>query len=199
MIKLARKLDSDGFLYQPNLRYGYLLTATYDRSCQSPVSQSWPLYLSRIPYSKMSFGFNRCPTSFGPLRTGINEDQIAREANDNGADGYTYQSSLRYGRVLTKPYDRSCRSPASQSWPLFLKTITYELMQYGFNGCPIELSRTFRDVSREYIENMANEAGSDGYTYQPTLRYGAILTKPYDRQCRSPSSESWPLYLSTFP
>lgn len=196
MIKLATEVNADGFTYHPALKYGQVLKKPYDRSCQSAANQSWPLYLSKIPYTKMPYGMNNCKTTFGPLRTGVSEDDMVHEASANGADGFAYHSTLKYGRVLKKPYDRSCQSPANESWPLYLRTIKYVQVAYGFNRCKAVFGPNLHSVSEEHMARLANQAGADGFTYHPSLKYGAVLLKPYDRSCQSPTNQSWPLFLS---
>ncbi|MBU6953311.1 ankyrin repeat domain-containing protein [Hahella sp. HN01] len=123
MIKLAREANADGFVYHPSLKRGAVLTEAYDRSCQSPANQSWPLYLKKLPqvqFQKMDYGFNGCPISYGSLKSNVSEGDMINMAREASADGFIFHPSLKRGAILTEPYDRSCQSPASQSWPLYL-------------------------------------------------------------------------------
>ncbi len=72
-------------------------------------------------YRRMDFGFNGCDVQFGKLKTGVSEGDMIRLAAAAGAKGFTYQPSLRYGKLIIGDYPESCRSPANLSWPLYLK------------------------------------------------------------------------------
>jgi hypothetical protein len=45
MIRLATKVDAEGFTYHPSLKYGKLIIGDYPKGCKSPSNMSWPLYL----------------------------------------------------------------------------------------------------------------------------------------------------------
>lgn len=144
----------------------------------------------------MPYGFNNCNAKFGQIYRGVSEANMHKLARESGADGFAYQSSLRYGYVLTNVYNRSCQSPEKKSWPLFLKTIEYTKVPYGFNGCSAKFGPNVYDVTRKEVASLANQAGADGYAYHSSLKSGAVLTAPYDRTCQSPPNQSWPFYLT---
>jgi len=148
-----------------------------------------------ITYKKVPYGFNKCKVEFDSLHRDVTLAQMKEMANKVGADGFTYQPTLRYGRVLKSPYDRTCQSPANESWPLYL-TEKYAKMPYGFNRCKVNFGPLQSGVTLAHMRNTAAKSGADGFTYHPTLLAGRVLRSPYDRACQSPANQSWPLYLS---
>eukprot|EP00171_Calliarthron_tuberculosum_P014287 IDg14287t1 len=50
---------------------------------------------SGAKYTQMPYGFSGCKRSFGPLRSGISEKEMAALANAAGAYGYTYHPTLK--------------------------------------------------------------------------------------------------------
>lgn len=82
------------------------------------VSNAW----ADSNYSKMDFGFNGCDIRFGPIQRNVTEDSMAKMAAATNANGFTYTPVYNYGAVLIGQYPMNCKSPANQSWPLYLKT-----------------------------------------------------------------------------
>jgi len=73
-------------------------------------------------YTKMDFGYNGCDVTFGPLQENVSEESMATLASATNANGFTYTPVYNYGYVLIGQYPANCKSPANQSWPLYLKT-----------------------------------------------------------------------------
>ncbi len=71
----------------------------------------------------------------------------------------------------------------------------YRKMDFGFNGCSAQFGETFKGVTEAEMIKRASAANSSGFTFHPSLGYGALLLEEYPRDCRSPSNLSWPLYL----
>jgi hypothetical protein len=72
-------------------------------------------------YQKMDFGFNKCNVEFGELKRGVSETDMKRLATDAGAEGFTYQPMLKFGKLIIGAYPTGCKSPSNLSWPLYLK------------------------------------------------------------------------------
>lgn len=72
-------------------------------------------------YSRMDFGFNKCDVSWGPLQENVDEADMIQLATEAGANGFTYHEGLGYGKLLIGNYPMDCKSPTSESWPLYLK------------------------------------------------------------------------------
>jgi len=79
-----------------------------------------PFLQSSVTYQKMSYGFNGCPISYGAFHYDVSEADMVDVASEDSADGFIFHPMLSRGAVLTEPYDRSCQSPANESWPLYL-------------------------------------------------------------------------------
>lgn len=73
-------------------------------------------------YSKMTFGFNTCNASFGELHKNVTEDDMLKKASLVNSKGFSYHPTLKYGKVLIGDYPLDCKSPASESWPLYLRS-----------------------------------------------------------------------------
>ncbi|WP_163835628.1 hypothetical protein [Spartinivicinus ruber] len=198
MITLAKEVNAFGFTYHPSLKYGKLMVGPYPSGCKSPANESWPLYLSRTrAYKKMDFGFNRCDTDWGPLQSGVTEEDMIALALETNAEGFTYHPMLRYGKVLVGTYPAGCESPANESWPLYLSEIrTYKQMSFGFNRCDVQWGPLQRNVSEADMIKLAEAANAEGFTYHSSLKYGKVLVGAYPMDCQSPANESWPLYLA---
>jgi len=75
----------------------------------------------KISYKRMDFGYNNCDVHFGELKTGVSEADMIRLATTDGAEGFTYHPSLKYGRLIIGDYPKGCKSPPNLSSPLYLK------------------------------------------------------------------------------
>jgi hypothetical protein len=148
-------------------------------------------------YKKMDFGFNNCKVTWGPMQHNVTEADMVKLANDANANGFTYQPELKYGALLVGNYPEGCHSPANQSWPFYLRELkTYKLMDFGFNNCKVTWGPMQHNVTEADMVKLANDANANGFTYQPELKYGALLVGNYPEGCKSPANLSWPLYLA---
>lgn len=74
--------------------------------------------------------------------------------------------------------------------------MTYNRMDFGFNRCPVVWApASTPNVSLADMVVLANEVGAKGFTYHPDLRVGQLMVGDYPQGCKSPTNESWPLYL----
>ncbi len=73
----------------------------------------------------------------------------------------------------------------------------YREVDFGFNNCSkLRFEKhVHQEVSLSYMEEIANKANAQGFTYQPKLRFGNLIVGKYPENCRAPKGESWPLYL----
>ena len=74
-------------------------------------------------YKRMDFGFDNCDVHFGELKTGVSEADMIRMATTDGAEGFTYHPSLKYGKLIIGDYPKGCKSSPQMSWPLYLRSI----------------------------------------------------------------------------
>jgi len=126
---------------------------------------------------------------------------IAR-AERNNADGFIYDGDT--GRLLRGTYNRTCRSPANLTKPLYLKKATYDRMLYGYAGCSMSYGKSYTEVPLDFMIGESEKNGGHGFIYTNTGRFsfGRLLAKPYNRACRSsPRLAQHALYLKnpTFP
>lgn len=75
--------------------------------------------------------------------------------------------------------------------------MSYELMNYGFDSCPVQMGTVQTEVSLAEMSALADQANAGGFCYNPQLRYGALMIGLYPPTCQSPADMSWPLYLKT--
>ena len=74
-------------------------------------------------YNKMSFGYNKCNVKFEKkLHEQVSLDDMIKLAHKANAKGFTYQSELQYGYLMIGEYPEGCKSPAGESWSLYLLT-----------------------------------------------------------------------------
>jgi len=76
---------------------------------------------------------------------------------------------------------------------------TYKKMDFGFDFCGVQFGDVMRGVSEDDMIRLATEAGAEGFTYQPKLKYGSLIIGSYPAGCKSPAEMSWPLYLKKEP
>ncbi|NEO51169.1 MAG: hypothetical protein F6K55_46690 [Moorea sp. SIO4A3] len=146
-------------------------------------------------YTKVDFGFNNCNVEWGGLLSGVSEADMVKLATEANANGFTYHPSLNYGRIMVGDYPEGCQSPANESWPLYLKNVSYKKMDFGFNKCNVQWGELLSGVSEADMVKLATEANANGFTYHPSLNYGSIMVGDYPEGCKSPANLSWPLYL----
>ncbi|WP_424101254.1 hypothetical protein [Moorena producens] len=148
-------------------------------------------------YTKVDFGFNKCNVQWGGLLSGVSEADMVKLATEANANGFTYHPSLNYGRIMVGDYPEDCKSPANESWPLYLVVPdqSYTKVDFGFNNCNVQWGEVLSGVSEADMLKLATEANANGFTYHPSLNYGSIMVGDYPEGCKSPTNESWPLYL----
>ncbi len=71
----------------------------------------------------------------------------------------------------------------------------YKKMDFGFSNCNVKFGDLYTDVSEIDMMRLATTAGAEGFTYHSKLRYGQLIIGNYPQGCKSPSNQSWPLYL----
>ena len=74
-----------------------------------------------MSYIKMNYGFNGCKVQWGSLQQNVTESDMIKLADQSNSGGFTYQSSLKYGKVMVGLYPVGCQSSPNLSWPLYLK------------------------------------------------------------------------------
>ena len=74
----------------------------------------------RAVYVRQKFGFNRCEIKSGPVLKGVSEMEMVRMARKACAVGFAYHAGLKFGSLIVGTYPMDCRSPANESWPLYL-------------------------------------------------------------------------------
>ncbi|MFT7526297.1 MAG: hypothetical protein ACI9LY_001442 [Arenicella sp.] len=88
-------------------------------------------------FKQQSFGFNACPVQFGELVENTSEAEMVEKAYAAGANGFTFQSQLKYGKLMIGDYPFPCESQANLSWPIYLKdasTILDPAYQTAYDG-----------------------------------------------------------------
>ena len=124
MIRAVRLQNAVGFTYKEDLAYGNVIQGGYPVDCKADKGLSWPLYLAKgaiADYKEQSCGFDGCPVTWGPTIGNTSHAQMNVAATEAGAEGFTYQDSLKYGAVMIGKYPEGCKSGKGLSWPLYLK------------------------------------------------------------------------------
>ena len=75
-------------------------------------------------YTKVDFGFNNCNVQWGEQLSEVSEADMVKLATEANANGFTYHPSLNYGSLMVGYYPEGCKSPANESWPLYLKNVS---------------------------------------------------------------------------
>ncbi len=73
----------------------------------------------------------------------------------------------------------------------------YQQMPFGFDGCAISFGPLQQGVTLQNMIDMAMAAKSLGFTFQPTLQYGYLMTGDYPNACTSSPGLSWPIFLKS--
>ena len=94
-------------------------TGTLSTKCNDTEEKRIVVYVS---YEKMEYGFNECEVSFGEQKKNVTEKGMVRWALSKGAKGFTMHPSFKYGALMLGEYPHPCKSPSSESWPLYLQS-----------------------------------------------------------------------------
>jgi len=71
----------------------------------------------------------------------------------------------------------------------------YKLMNFGYNNCNVNFGSLKKHISLSNMIKLADKDNAKGFTYHSGLKYGEVIIGNYPEKCKSPSNESWPLYL----
>ncbi|HEY0411570.1 MAG TPA: papain-like cysteine protease family protein [Allosphingosinicella sp.] len=71
----------------------------------------------------------------------------------------------------------------------------YNLMNYGFNGCPASFGAVQQNTTAAQMGNLADAANAGGFAFNSYLSNGAVMIGLYPPGCQSSPNLSWPLYL----
>lgn len=150
-------------------------------------------------YQMVSFGYQGCTVSFGPLQAGYMLDGMIRLATIEGAYGFTFDVTTGTGQLITAPFPANCRPPLGSDPQLFLAAgpiLNYAKQSFGFNGCGATFGDLMTDTDEGAMAEAARLANAIGFTYKDTLHYGKLIVGEYPLGCRADPSLSWPLYLA---
>ncbi|MCI5159292.1 MAG: hypothetical protein D3906_12835, partial [Candidatus Electrothrix sp. AUS1_2] len=76
---------------------------------------------------------------------------------------------------------------------------TYQEQNFGFDGCQVNWGGLFSNITLDEMINKARESNAKGFTYHPLLKYGKLMAGDFPAGCRSPKTDSWPLFLLVQP
>ena len=72
----------------------------------------------------------------------------------------------------------------------------YKEVQFGYDGCAVKFGPLMTETNEDALIVAARLANAIGFSYQPSLNYGSVITGDYPLGCKSPANRSWQLYLA---
>ncbi|NER89413.1 MAG: hypothetical protein F6K64_21360 [Moorea sp. SIO3A2] len=128
-------------------------------------------YQNKIPgiilelYKKMEFGFNECNVEWGRLQSGVSKKDMIKLANEDNANGFTYNAALKSGYILIGDYPYGCESPPND-WTLYLllpkigdaewNATLFNMAERDINNAKGSIMNTYANIKKQGYQHPEN-------------------------------------------